>query len=95
MEQSRPSGIQQALLKLLNTEFPDAMKIECVAEDSCHGNIGADILVVAQSFEGVPLLKRHQSVQACLEKYPDRAAIHKITLKTYTPEQAKGKGLLD
>lgn len=46
-----------------------------------------EVRVVAQAFEGRPLVERHQMVYAALGSDVDGRTIHALTLKTLTPAQ--------
>ncbi len=50
-----------------------------------------EVLVVANAFEGRPLLERHQMVYAALGAAVDGQTIHALTLKTLTPAQASAR----
>lgn len=47
-----------------------------------------EVRVVADAFEGVPLVQRHQMIYAALGADVDGRTIHALALKTLTPAQA-------
>jgi stress-induced morphogen len=51
--------------------------------DGCGSKF--DLVLVSTTFEGKPLLARHRAVNGALAS--EIAAIHALTMKTYTPEQ--------
>jgi stress-induced morphogen len=53
-----------------------------------------ELLVVSETFAGAPLMDRHRRVYAALAE-PLKGPLHALTLKTYTPEEARQKGVAD
>lgn len=47
-----------------------------------------EVCVVADAFEGLPLVRRHQMIYAALGAAVDGQTIHALALKTLTPAQA-------
>lgn len=57
--------------------------------------IHLEALVISKTFEGMPLIKQHQTVMKSLKNYFD-TSLHALGLKTFTPtawETEKGKYL--
>ena len=46
-----------------------------------------EAVVVAEAFEGKPVLKQHRLVYAALGDRFDTEAVHALSVKTYTPRQ--------
>jgi stress-induced morphogen len=65
--------------------------VECVdlTDGSCDGNAKLELVVVSEKFEGVPLLKRHRTVNTALEDLMPQ--IHALTIKAWTPAQYESK----
>ena len=87
-------SLQSRIQTQLEQNFPSNTYLKVIVEE---GNCGAgvQIWICCSSFEGIPLLKRHQILQKELERYGKE--IHKTTLKPMTPtqlEKKKQKGLL-
>jgi len=49
------------------------------------------LVVVADSFSGKPLIKRHREVNALLKSYLD-GAVHALSMQTHTSEEWVNKG---
>lgn len=47
-----------------------------------------EVRVIADAFEGVPLVQRHQMIYAALGADVDGRTIHALALETLTPAQA-------
>lgn len=47
--------------------------------------------VVSDSFKGLSTLKRHQNVYGVVGEHISSGAIHALTIKAYTPEEAAGR----
>jgi len=45
--------------------------------------------VVAESFTGLSTVKRHQLVYAALQEHIQSGAIHALTIKALTPDEAE------
>jgi BolA protein len=63
--------------------------IDTTGGHSCDGGYKLDVVVVSESFVGVPLLKRHRLVNEALADLMPR--IHALTIKAWTPEQYEQK----
>jgi len=46
-----------------------------------------EALVISEAFEGKGMLQQHRMVYATLGENIENAAIHALSMKTYTPEQ--------
>ena len=46
--------------------------------------------VISDQFEGKSLLQRHRMVNAAVEKQISSDELHALSIKAYTPQQAKG-----
>lgn len=44
-------------------------------------------IVIAQEFEGLPMIKQHRLVNDALKAYLDSGLVHALQLKTYSPTQ--------
>jgi acid stress-induced BolA-like protein IbaG/YrbA len=51
-----------------------------------------EVRVVANAFEGISLVERHQMIYAALGATVDGRTIHALSLKTLTPAQAARGG---
>eukprot|EP00934_Nitzschia_sp_Nitz4_P002175 Nitzschia sp. Nitz4//scaffold144_size56818//38519//38861//NITZ4_006542-RA/size56818-snap-gene-0.11-mRNA-1//-1//CDS//3329536531//2175//frame0 len=69
----------------------EATHVECVSEDGCHGGAKVQLKVVSAKFDGVPLLKRHQMVNAIFADELANDTIHALTIKAWTPAQYESK----
>lgn len=68
------------------------MHVECGAVgDGCGGGAKVDLTVVSAKFEGVPLLKRHQMVNALFEEELSSNKIHALSIRAWTPTQYESK----
>lgn len=47
------------------------------------------VKAVGEIFEGLNAVKRQQVIYRCLNEYIIDGTIHAVTIKTYTPEEAK------
>ena len=59
-----------------------------VEEGACGA--GAEVLVVAEAFEGLPRLRRHQLVQPLV--FAALPGLHKLTLRALTPAEGAAQG---
>ena len=79
---SAGSAITQAeVQKLIKNNFPEAIVI--VEGEGCDLNI----TVVSAQFEGLTMVKQHQSVMLALSEPLTSGRLHAVTLKTHTPQQ--------
>lgn len=76
--------------KKVQKRYPDAL--ECTIVDHSDG-CGAklELTVVTNSFEGMPLLKRHREVQTHLKERGLFEEIHALQIKAWTGEQWEKK----
>mmetsp|Transcript_5037 Transcript_5037/g.7521 ORF Transcript_5037/g.7521 Transcript_5037/m.7521 type:complete len:104 (-) Transcript_5037:229-540(-) len=75
-------------LKSVLTEKVGASIVLAVDEsDGCGAKFS--IVVVSNSFEGVPLLERHRMVNDALKE--EMKSIHALSMKTWTEKQFDGK----
>jgi len=50
-----------------------------------------EALVIADTFEGLSTVKRHQLVYAALQEHIQSGAIHALTIKALTPAESDAK----
>ncbi|HFE38177.1 MAG TPA: BolA family transcriptional regulator [Gammaproteobacteria bacterium] len=53
----------------------------------------ASVVVVSEAFDGLSLLKQQKLVYASLGDNITNGAIHALTIKSYTPDQWKARGI--
>ena len=76
----------------LKATYPDA---RVVLEDLTGGADHWSAVVVTAAFEGHTLIDRHRMVHAPLQEDLSSGRLHALTMKTYTPEQARDAGILE
>eukprot|EP00540_Astrosyne_radiata_P002659 CAMPEP_0116823734 /NCGR_PEP_ID=MMETSP0418-20121206/1004_1 /TAXON_ID=1158023 /ORGANISM="Astrosyne radiata, Strain 13vi08-1A" /LENGTH=118 /DNA_ID=CAMNT_0004452023 /DNA_START=61 /DNA_END=415 /DNA_ORIENTATION=- len=79
--------VEQVIAKIrLELGDDDDTIVECVdVSDSVCDGAKLELVVVSPKFEGMPLLKRHRTVNGCLNEYMDQ--IHALSIKAWTPSQ--------
>ncbi len=77
---------------LIQAALPGAqVRVEDTVGDGNH----FQAIVVAEQFQGLPLLKQHQLVNEALKTYLQDGRLHALSLRTFTPaqwEQLRGGG---
>lgn len=93
MNQSRVEYIRNTLAASFS---PEVLEIQ----DDSHRHAGHasagggghfNVLIVSEAFAGKPLLKRHRMVYDALSEAMQSNEIHALSIKAYTPEEAKAK----
>ena len=91
--------VKQAVFELINARFLP-VHIELVNESHMHSvppnsETHFKLVLVAQEFEGLNKVKRHQAVYSALSEYMSNP-IHALALHTYSPEEwAKSNTVAD
>lgn len=81
-ESALVATVREKLTKALS---PLLLDIQDLSGGTCDG-AKLEVLVVSDSFEGVPLLQRHRSVQELLADEM-QSSIHALTIKAMTKAQ--------
>ncbi len=91
----RPAGPLQVALhdKLVDALQPVALEIENESHRHSGNNPESHfkVVVVSEQFDGLPLVKRHRTVNA-LAADELAAGLHALSIHAYTPEQWKARG---
>ncbi|WP_414510208.1 BolA family protein [Synechococcus sp. OH20] len=93
---NRPWGQQRMdpreIEALLQAALPGArVQVEDTVGDGSH----FQAIVVAEQFQGLPLIKQHRLVNEALKTYLQDGRLHALALRTFTPaqwEQFRGLG---
>lgn len=87
---SDSSSLADRVKEEVQKQYPNAL--ECKITDHSDG-CGAklELIVVSDSFEGMPLLKRHREVQNHLKEKGMFEEIHALQIKAWTGEQWEKK----
>lgn len=54
------SDILSSIEKGLHEAFPSSIKLDLGNTDACNGQLGLEILIISDDFDGVKLLDRHR-----------------------------------
>lgn len=73
----------------IETHIPGAT---AEVRDTTGGGDHFQVRVVAEAFQGRPLVERHQMVYQALGAAVDGTTIHALALETLTPAQAAARG---
>ena len=84
MEASKTEAL---VAKLQSSHFAPSIVEISDTSDGCGSKF--DAVIVAEAFEGVPLLERQRMVNAVIAE--EMETIHAFTMKTWTPQQYEKK----
>jgi len=72
--------MQDQIIETIKRSLPGA-EVHAASPDGVH----FQALVISDDFEGMPLVKQHQSVMNALKGEFDSERLHALQLKTFTP----------
>lgn len=79
---------EQEIRDLLQKQLPDA---HIVIKNPLGDGMHFHALIISGDFEGVSLVERHRSITAPLREAFRDDTIHALSLKTYTPAEARNR----
>jgi stress-induced morphogen len=59
----------------------------CLVSEFSGGTDHYSVVVIADAFEGLPLLKRHRMIMDLFQKEVNSGEVHALAIKAYTSQQ--------